>query len=171
MSIDIVVATDLNGGIGLEGELLYSIKKDMQRFREITDSNFCLLARKTWESLKKPLKNRVNVILTRDESYKINPHLHNEYEIMIEHDVHKIINQYNTGTQTKNLVCCGGAELYREMLPYTDKVYLTKIHDDSKISDSTFPLGYLEQHFKIIHKEEHEENGLKFEFIDYERKM
>lgn len=171
-SIDIVVAIDLNNGIGFKNELIYkNCKIDMNRFKRVTEGNFALLARKTYESLSKPLKGRVNVILTRDTDYSIDPHLHKDYKILVEHDLNKIINHYRSGENERNLVCCGGSELYKQMLPYTDRVFLTLFHDDSKEADTYFPLDYVNEHFEILHKEEHEdENGLRFDFIDYVRK-
>lgn len=142
----------------------------MQRFREKTMDNFCVMGSKTWESLPKPLKGRTNVILTRNVEYPIDPHLHNEYEIIAHNDLNKIINHYNSGIQERNLMCIGGAEIYRQMLPHTDRVYLTLFHDDSKEADTYFPLEYLEKHFEIESRVLHKEEGLEFEFIDYVRK-
>lgn len=170
MSIDIVVACNLDGAIGFKNELLYKNKLDMKRFKNVTEGNFALLARKTWESLPNPLKNRINVVLTRDEEYYINPKLKAEYQIIVEHDLHKIINHYRSGMNEKNLVCCGGSELYKQMLPYTDRVFLTLFHDKGKEYDSDFPIEYVERHFEVVHKDSYEVDGLRFDFIDYVRK-
>ena len=164
-----MVAVDLNGGIGMNNELLFDCKSDMSRFKKVTEGHFALLARKTYESLNKPLRNRINVVLTRNDDYKIDPHLHKDYKILVEHDLHKIINHYRSGENEKNLVCCGGSELYRQMLPFTDRVFLTLFRHE-KEHDTTFPLAYLDEHFNIVYKEEHFEHGLRFDFIDYERK-
>ena len=173
MTIDIIVAIDLNNGIGFKNELLYKTKADMQRFKSLTEGQFAIMGSKTWTSLPAPLKNRTNVIVSRDEKFYIDPHLKNKYDIILVNDLERVINHYQTGTQTKNLCVVGGSQIYKQSLPHVDKVYLTLFHDDTKESDSFFSLEYLDEHFKIIHKEKHfdEESGLHYSFIDYVRKI
>lgn len=164
MGISIIAAINKTNSIGLNNELLYRFKKDMSRFRELTTSNHCVMGSKTFESLPKVLPKRTNVVLTRNHEYEV------PNGVIVEYSFDKIINHYlNTGEQTKDLFCIGGESLYEQFLPYADKVYITYIHDNKK-GDTHFPYEQVKQQFKIIHKEEHEENGLKFEFIDYVRK-
>ncbi|MFP3648530.1 dihydrofolate reductase, partial [Paraburkholderia sp. SIMBA_054] len=67
----------MNMGIGLNGKLMFSVKEDMKRFKELTEGKLCIQGRKTYESIikinGKPLSNRTNVVLTKDKTYKSLP--------------------------------------------------------------------------------------------------
>lgn len=169
MSINIIAALNETHSIGKNGQLLYRIKKDLQRFKQLTQSNsghpnICLMGKRTFEELPKPLDKRLNVVLTTNKKYKA------PKEVIIESSFDKVINHYlESGDQDKDLWICGGQSLYEQALPFADKVFITYIHDDKK-GDTHFPFEQVKQQFKKIHSEEHEENGLRFEFINYERK-
>ena len=169
MSINIIAAINETHSLGKNGQLLYRIKEDLQRFKELTTKknghpNICLMGKRTFEELPKPLDKRLNVVLTTNKKYKA------PKEVVIESSFDKVINHYmESGDQDKDLWICGGQSLYEQVLPYADKVFITYIHDDKK-GDTYFPYKQVKQLFKKVHSEEHEENGLKFEFINYERK-
>lgn len=172
MSIDIVVAVTTRGGIASNGDLIHHVSQDLRRFREKTENQWCIMGEKTFRSLPKPFANgRTNVIVTRQDNYKVDPHLLNKYDILVEGSLDKIINHYRSGENDRRLCICGGGEIYRQAIIHADRVFLTLFHDDTDDFDVDFPLEYLEKHFEILHKEEHEdENGLRFDFIDYVRK-
>ena len=74
LMFNIILATDINGGIGLNNDIPWNFSKDMEFFRNITKSNnifdkaIVIMGRKTWDSLPvKPLPNRINVVITRNE--------------------------------------------------------------------------------------------------------
>ena len=69
-TIALVVARARNGVIGRDGDLPWRLRSDLQRFKAVTIGKPCIMGRKTWESLPlKPLPGRLNIILTKDESY------------------------------------------------------------------------------------------------------
>ncbi len=69
-SIALVVARARNGVIGRDGDLPWRLRSDLQRFKAVTVGKPCIMGRKTWESLPlKPLPGRLNIVLTKDESY------------------------------------------------------------------------------------------------------
>lgn len=73
MKISIVVASSLNGCIGVNNTLPWSLPRDMKHFKEITNSgenNIVIMGRKTFESIGKPLPNRINYVLTTDKTAK-----------------------------------------------------------------------------------------------------
>lgn len=164
MSINLICAINQNNAIGKNNQLLYKVKKDLQRFKKLTQGNHCLMGKNTFESLPNPLSKRTNVVLTSDKKYKV------PSGVIVESSFEKVLNHYlETGIQSKDLYICGGSRLYEQALSVADKVYITYIHDVKK-GDTHFPYEIVKQQFKEIHREEHEENGLKFEFIDYVRK-
>ena len=80
--LSIIVAIDLNNGIGYDNELLVKIPEDLKRFKEITSGHTVVMGRKTWESLpKKPLPNRRNIVLSRKkEDIPPEDHIRMTYE-------------------------------------------------------------------------------------------
>ena len=69
MTIKLIVAVDSNYGMGYNNDLLFRIKEDLQRFRELTTGHFVVMGRKTYESLPRPLPERTNVVVTRNPDY------------------------------------------------------------------------------------------------------
>ncbi|WP_345806650.1 dihydrofolate reductase [Bacillus pumilus] len=135
--ISIVAACDMKMGIGLNGNLLFSVKEDMKRFKELTEGKLCIQGRKTYESIiklnAKPLSNRTNVVLTKDKTYKALPGTFVYHSI---DEVLKLINgQSNHGDE---VMIIGGSEIYKQFLNHADNVYLTMFHDVSE-ADSYFP--------------------------------
>ncbi len=78
MSIQLIVCVDENYAIGNKSHLLFEIENDLRHFKEITTyneyglKNFIVMGRKTFQSLKKPLNERINVVITRDKKFKVN---------------------------------------------------------------------------------------------------
>lgn len=170
MSINIIVATTKSGGIGLNNNLLFDCPTDLRHFKNKTENNWCVMGSKTFNSLPKPFaNNRTNVVVSRNEDFYVDPHLKHKFDIIVVNSLEKVINHYNSGVQDRDLFICGGGEIYRQSLPYADKVYLTKFHHE-KDYDVSFPLEYVNEHFELIHKEEFEVDGLRFDFLEYMRK-
>lgn len=169
MSIDIVVASTLSGGIGYQGSLLIRNKIDLQRFKKITINSACLMGRNTWKeiALHKPLVDRKNIILTRDENFKVNEELHKQYDISIRHSAMEVVEEYKR--ENKRLCIIGGGELYRQSLVHADRVFLTVFHEKLE-ADTFFPLEYVREHFKEVKRDEYIIDGMWVDFIDYVRK-
>lgn len=116
-----IVAVDLNWGIGYNGDLLQFIPEDMKFFKQMTIRNIVIMGRETFESLpsKKPLKDRINIVLSKNESFK------NEGLIICRSldDLFRELKNYNTD----NLFVIGGEKVYSQLLPYCTEAYVTKI--------------------------------------------
>jgi len=170
--ISLIVCTNEVFSIGKDNRLLYHIKDDLQRFRKLTLGNYCIMGKKTFLSLPKPFDDRVNVVLTSNPNFKGDvDYKYPNYNIMIESNLEKILNQYkNTGEQDRELFLCGGCRVYAEGMKYVDNIYLTMVHDD-KEGDVYFPSLELKS-FTIINTEKHydEKSGLYYSFIDYKKK-
>lgn len=175
MSINIVCCINESFQIGNSktNDLLYYIKDDLKRFKALTLDSYTVMGRNTFESLPKPLKNRTNVILTRDVNYTVSKTLTAEYDILIEHDFEKILNHYKfSGSQDRDLNIIGGNHLFAEGVHWADNLYLTLVHDkEVSEADVYFPQQELSQ-FKIVSREKKfdEESGLYYSFLNYERK-
>jgi dihydrofolate reductase len=123
-----------NLGIGNNGKLLYSIPDDMKYFREKTAGGTVIMGRKTLDSFpgKKPLKGRVNIVLTRDSGFF-------REGVITYNDFGKLRSDIENGKFGTNAVyIIGGGEIYKLFLPITDILLLTEVKQIVK-SDSYFP--------------------------------
>ncbi|MCR5108086.1 MAG: dihydrofolate reductase [Lachnospiraceae bacterium] len=128
----IIVAVDNNWAIGHKGKLLVSIPNDHKRFREITTGEVVVLGRKTLDTFPggQPLKNRTNIILSRDSSYKVKDAVVvNSIERLME-----VLKEY----EDKKIYVIGGDSIYKQLLPYCDRALITKI-DYEYTADAYFP--------------------------------
>jgi len=160
-----VVAVDKNWGIGNDGNLLFHISEDLKNFRRLTEGKTVILGRKTLATFPKgaPLKNRRNVILSRDESYSVEGA---EVARSVEEAAELLKNE-----STDNVVVIGGESIYRQMLPLCDTAIVTKIDAEAPASDKFFPnLDEDENWYLAEESEVKEENGIKFKFCTYKRK-
>lgn len=129
--IKLIVAFDENRGIGFENELLYHDKDDMKHFTETTKNGIVIMGRKTWESLPqkfRPLPDRVNVVLSRDENFndKLNNlHLTGIYSFNTIDKVLSLCNKLN-----RDVYVIGGASIYKQFLDrdLVDGIIATKFN-------------------------------------------
>lgn len=130
--MNLIVAVDKNWAIGLKGDLLVSIPQDMKFFRETTKGKVVAMGRKTLESFPNglPLKNRVNVVLTSDKNYKVK-------DAVIVHSLDEMVAELKKYNE-EDIFVIGGETVYRQLLPYCKKAYITKI-DHSYHADTHFP--------------------------------
>ena len=160
-----VVAVDKNWGIGNDGNLLFHISEDLKNFRSLTTGKTVILGRKTLATFPNgaPLKNRRNVILSRDESYSVEGA---EVARSVEEAVELLKDEV-----TDNICVIGGESIYRQMLSYCDTAIVTKIDAEAEKSDKFFPnLDEDEEWYLAEESEVKEENGIKFKFCTYKRK-
>jgi dihydrofolate reductase len=162
--ICIVVAIGNNRELGKDGKLLWHIPDDLKRFKALTMGHPIIFGRKTFESVLgynkgKPLPERTNIVVTRDQEYS--------YEgILVAHSLEEAIQKAGE-IDSEEIHIGGGAQLYEQVLPQTDKLFLTLINDD-KEADTFFP-PYEQEFTKKTFEEAHEWNGLKYRWIDLER--
>ena len=162
--ISISVAVAKNNVIGKDNKLLWHISEDLKRFKMITSNKKMIMGRKTFESLPGILPNREHIVVTRDENFKVDSD-----KVKIVHDLNLLLEKYSKCED--EIFVIGGAEIYKQLLPYTQKIYLTKI-DATFEGDTYFPeINYDE--FKTDYVSEQfidEKNGLNYIFIDLVRK-
>lgn len=161
--MNLIVAVDKNWAIGSQNKLLVSIPADMKFFRETTKNKVVVMGRKTLESFPngQPLKERINIVLTRDKNYKVN-------DAIIVHTVEELlkeIKKYNSD----DVYVIGGESIYRMLLPYCKMAYVTKI-DHAYQADTYFPnLDELSQWKLTGITEEQTYFDLEYVFVRYEQ--
>lgn len=162
--MNLIVAVDRNWAIGYKNELLVRIPNDHKYFREVTTGKVVVLGRKTLETFPQgqPLKNRTNIILSRNKDYKVKDAIvvHSIDELMEE------LKQYNS----EDVFIIGGESIYREMLPYCDVAHVTKI-DHAYQADAYFPnLDKMGEWVITADSEEQTYFDIEYVFLKYERK-
>ena len=167
----IACISQTNRAIGYQNRLLYHIKSDLTRFRELTTGHAIIMGRKTYESLPNgALPHRRNIVVSRSlkemEGCEVYPNLEAALKAA-------------EGEFGETFII-GGESIYRQSLPAARKLYLTVV-DDTEINndavandapqqaDAFFPEINPEE-WELIEKEMRNENGLSFSFLTYLKK-
>lgn len=152
-----------NGGLGKDGKLLWHIPDDLKRFKRLTMGHPIIMGRKTFDSivavLGKPLPGRSNIVLTRDTNWTYPG-------VSIAHTLGEALDMAGKESP-EEIHIGGGAELYKQALPFVDRLHLT-IVDDEKEADTFFP-AYETEFTKVLSEESHEHEGLKYRWVDLAR--
>lgn len=155
--IKIIVAISKNRVIGESNKLLWHLPADLKRFKEITTGHAIVMGRKTFQSIGRPLPNRRNIIVTRDDNYEIDG-------CEVVHSIEEAL--LLTG---RDCFIIGGGEIYKQTIDLADKIYLTIIDNDFA-GDTYFP--EINENW-FVHQEEvglmDEKNPYNYKFITYER--
>ncbi|MFA7245120.1 MAG: dihydrofolate reductase [Candidatus Magasanikbacteria bacterium] len=155
--LSLIAAISENNCIGKNNALPWNIKEDMKHFKEITSGNIVLMGRNTWESIPerfRPLPNRKNIVITRDENYLLPENV--EKYFSIEEALEKYKNE--------NVFIIGGASIYKQTIDIADKLYITEVHKTFD-GDVFFP-----EINKNIWKEVGREDFGEFSFVEYSHK-
>ncbi|MBR2967799.1 MAG: dihydrofolate reductase [Clostridia bacterium] len=119
----IIVAVSKSWGIGKDNKLLFSLKEDMKFFKQTTSGKVVVMGKNTYLSLpKRPLKDRINIVLTRE--------CFDDGSITVK-DMDELFAQIKK-YDTDNVYIIGGASMYKQMLPYCDTAFITKVDADSE---------------------------------------
>ena len=153
-----IAAVDRKSAIGKGGKLPWHYSADMKFFRETTTGHAVVMGRKTWLTLGKPLKNRLNIVLSRD------PNIEPQESLLVLADIDSVVSLNNS--LATDLFVIGGAQIYAAFLPYIEKWIITEVPLTVSGADTFMPEGYLEG-FKPVASKPLDE-GLVVKF--YERR-
>lgn len=162
--MNLIVAVDKNWGIGMNNKLLVSIPSDMKFFRQVTTGKVVVLGRKTLETFPNglPLKNRTNIILSRDPEYKVK-------DATVVHSIEELKEELKK-YEDDQIYIIGGGKIYEQMLPYCNVAHVTKI-DYAFEADTFFPnLDEMPEWEVTETSDEQTYFDLEFSFNKYERK-
>lgn len=143
--ITLIAAAAENNALGKNNDLLWHLPEDFKRFKQITSGHYIIMGRKTFESFPKPLPNRTHIIITRQEDYLADGCF----------VVHSLEEALEIAPQNEEIFIIGGAQIYKQALPFADKIDLTRVHIELD-ADAFFPefntskwnLVFSEKHFK-----------------------
>jgi dihydrofolate reductase len=158
-----IVAMSENRVIGKDNTLPWHLPADLKHFKEITTGHFIIMGRKTFESIGKPLPNRSNIVLSRDINYQA-PGC--ETVSTIDEAL-----RMAEAAQQNEIFIIGGAEIYRQLLPTIERLYITIVHCNIG-GDAWFPeLSPTEwQEVSRERREADEKNAFAYSFITLARR-
>lgn len=161
MRLSIIAAMSANRVIGRDNSLPWKLPGDWKRFKNLTMGHHLLMGRKTFESISRPLPGRTTVVITRQSSYS-------PTGVLVAHSIEQALQM---ASQDSEVFVAGGAQIYQQMLPRADRIYLTSIDQEFE-GDTTFP-EFDESDWQLIVKENRAsdaKNSYHYSFLTYERK-
>ena len=120
--VSLIVAASRNGVIGANNRLPWHLPADLKRFKQLTMNHPILMGRKTFESIGKPLPGRTNIVITRQKDFQ-------RCGATIVHSLEEGFLICDRETERETFVI-GGAEIFRQALPFANRIYLTRIEKD-----------------------------------------
>ena len=154
-----IVAVSQSWGIGRDGQLLFRLSADLRRFKALTTSHTVVMGRRTLQTLPdgKGLPNRRNLVLSRRPDYAPeNAEVVTSVEALLR-------------AAGEDAFVIGGQQVYEQLLPHCERVYVTKVLSDAP-ADAFFPNLDKDPHWQAVSAGRiQEENGLKFQYMEYKR--
>ena len=167
LSVPVVIVAAMGRNtrvIGNNNQLLWHVPEDLKRFKTLTLGHPIIMGRKTFESiikiLGKPLPGRTNIVVTRDPDYKYD----GVKSVTSLEEAFQVAEKENS----TEIHIGGGEEIYRQALPYVDRLHLT-FFDDDKPGDAYFP-EFAEDFIETKKYPSQEHEGLRYQWVDYKRK-
>ncbi|RYE13134.1 MAG: dihydrofolate reductase [Sphingobacteriales bacterium] len=160
MTVNIIVAISQNNAIGNNNQLLWHLPKDLKHFKEKTTGHTVIMGRKTFDSVGKPLPRRRNIVITRQDiaidGCEVVGSIADALDLCIDED---------------EIFIVGGAEIYRQALDLTDRIYLTIVHQFFE-GDTFFPELNMAE-WEETSREDHqpdEKHAFPYSFITLQRR-
>ncbi len=162
-TITIIAAAAENNALGKDNDLLWHLPNDFKRFKKLTTGHKIIMGRKTFESFKKPLPNRIHIVITRDENYQtlfddcIVVHSMKEALKLVENDAISYI--------------IGGGEIYGQGEEFANKIELTRVHESFEAD--VFFIDIDKNKWQLIAEEFHakdEKHKYDFTYLTYLRR-
>jgi dihydrofolate reductase len=154
MKLIIIAAIAHHRVIGKNGTVPWHIPEDLVRFKQLTSGHTVIMGRKTYDSLDRPLVNRVNIVITSNVINGVMSFPSLDFALQAL-------------SNKKEVFVIGGGRLYADALKYADELRLTLV-DREVDGDTFFPPyeEYVRKNFRLVHQE----YNTGFSFVDYERK-
>ena len=156
-----IASVDNNWGIGLNNQLLYHIPEDLHFFKKKTIGKTVIMGKNTLLSLpnQKPLKDRTNIVLNKSISRD---------DLIVCRDLKSLLQEIK-GYSDEDIFVIGGEQIYRLLLPYCNKAYITKVNGE-KIADSFFENLDLNKEWTLTYaKEKQVYKGIEYCFCEYQK--
>ena len=156
-----IVAFDENMAIGYKNTLPWRLSDDLKHFKSLTMGNVILMGRKTYESIGRPLPGRTTLILTRNKDFVADG-------CIVFNQLSEVVDYILNNANDKALYCVGGANLYTQLLPYVQKLYITEVYTKIPNADAFFPVIDLSNSKKWIEEKGFFKKHLKNDKNEYD---
>ncbi|MFC0274356.1 dihydrofolate reductase [Metabacillus herbersteinensis] len=159
--ISLLVARDENGVIGNNNQLPWHLPADLAYFKRVTMNHKIIMGRKTFQSIGRILPGRENIVLTRDPAFSYQG-------CTVLHSIEEMLQKYEH--LNEEIFVIGGAEIFKEVLPHANRLYITEIHHAFE-GDTFFP-DINSSEWRAISKEagvKDDRNPYNYEYVVYER--
>ena len=160
MTVSIIVAISENSVIGLHGNMPWRLPDDLKRFKALTTGHAVIMGRKTFDSIGRPLPNRINIVITRDPQCAIEG-------VTVAHSLDEAFQQ---AAGLDEIFIIGGGEVYQRAINLADRMYVTLIH--ATFDGDTFFPAFEEDDWQLVSDEHHDaddRHAHAFSFRLYER--
>ncbi len=131
MKISLIVAASNNNCIGVNNKLPWKLSNDLKYFKKLTTNHCIIMGRNTFDSIGKPLPNRVNIVLSKNANLKIN-------DVVIRKSLEDAIAYCQRWLQ-QEIFIIGGDSVYQQSIALADKIYLTRVATIIENGDAFFP--------------------------------
>lgn len=168
-NLSIIVAVAQNWAIGKDNDLLWHISDDLKRFKALTSDHTVVMGRRTFDSLpKKPLPKRRNIVLTHDENFHYDVPATATGTLEVAHSVASLLEMVEGEEET---FLIGGATLYRDLLPWVGRMYVTWVYSDFE-ADAFFPKidPSAFRQISLTDRMTDLESGLEYAYAEYVRR-
>lgn len=162
MIISHIVAVSENNVIGKNNKLPWQMPADMTYFNRVTKGHYVIMGRKNYESEGKALRERINIIITRNREYKID-------DGIIVHSLNEALD-IPRGKNEEEVFIVGGGTIYEQSIDIADRIYLTRIH--TVIDGDVFYPELNKSQWKLVSKISHSKDNMNpfdYTFYIYER--
>jgi len=160
--LTIIVAAGEDNAIGKDNDLIWHLSDDLKRFKSLTNGHHIIMGRKTFESFPKPLPNRTHIVITRQDKYTVPD------GVIV---VNNMEDALDAARKDKQPFIIGGGEIYKQAMPFVDRIEITRVHHSFPEADTYFPEIDVTV-WKETTREEHtkdEKHSFPFTFLTYER--
>ncbi len=160
MRESLIVALAENGVIGRDGRLPWHLSADLRRFKQLTMGHTIVMGRKTFESIGRPLPGRTSIVVTRQPDY------HPPGVVVAA----SLDEARRRAGGDRELFYIGGGEIYRQVLPQVERIYMTRVHAQIT-GDTVFP-ELAPGQWRLVERTEHaadEKDDFSFSLLIYER--
>lgn len=166
MILSVIVAMAHNRVIGLNNQMPWHLPADLAWFKKNTLNKPVIMGRKTFESIGRPLPNRHNIVISRQIESIDNKISNVSWVKSIDEAISLAQKQ-----QPDEVFIIGGGNIYKQVLPLIDRLYLT--HIDAELQGDTYFPDYLSEQWQVIYQEDHqadEKNSYPYQFKILQRK-
>lgn len=160
MEIILIAAVSKDKVIGKQGGIPWKIKEDLSFFKEKTLNSPIIMGRATYNSIGRPLPNRLNIVMTRS--------VKNTEGVTEVTSVEKAIEAASINRDSSKVYIIGGENIYKEFLPIAHRMIITEVDLYIKDGDTFFPEWNISE-WKEQSRDQREENGTRFSFVEYTR--